>query len=234
MASSILYKTEYKINDYITLKIPTVGDVIDHEDIYYDSVSWITATPFDMMAQLDDMNIDFTQITDWDLFCILFSELQTRDLSLIFKDIQLSDFTMAVNKQNGLIVFVNQSTGAVIDRAIHHEICKFLRTILCFEKNEKRPANEDAKKFMIERAKRKLRRRPKGNKSLLEDQIVALVNTPGFPYDYQSTLGLTIYQFNMSLRQVVKKDAYDKLMTGCYAGTININDLNPDELNWIN
>ena len=74
-----------------------------------------------MMVQLDEMNIDFTQISDWDLFCILFCELQFRDLSLIFKNIKLSDFTTAINKQNGMLVFVNQQTGAVIDRAIHEQ-----------------------------------------------------------------------------------------------------------------
>lgn len=233
MVENILYKTEYKINDRITLKIPTIGEVINNETEYYNNVSWITATPFDMMVQLDEMNIDFTQISDWDLFCILFCELQFRDLSLIFKNIKLSDFTTAINKQNGMLVFVNQQTGAVIDRAIHEQICRFLRRILCFERSEKRPANEEAKKFMIERAKRKQKRSAKREGSFLEDQIIALVNAPGYPYDYQSTLDLTIYQFNMSLRQTVKKDAYDKIMTGYYTGTIDVKNINSEVLNWI-
>ncbi|MBR4021279.1 MAG: hypothetical protein IKI94_01570 [Ruminococcus sp.] len=232
--SGFLYKTEYKINDYITVKIPTVGEIIKNEDEYYESISLIVSTPYDMMVQLDDAGIDFTNITDWDLFCLLFKDLQNRDLSLIFGDINLKDFETAINKQNGNIILLNQKTGAVIDRAIHDKICRFLRQILCIEKNTKKPANEEAKKFMIERARRRQKRnKRKSNQSQLENFIVALVNTSEFSYDYSSTLGLTIYQFYASLHQIVKKVKFDNLMIGCYAGTVSVKELDQKELNWI-
>lgn len=234
MAQSILYQTEHKINDYITIRIPTLREIIDDEDDYYSSVAMIVSTPYDMMVQLDSINIDFTSITDWDLFCLLFNELKQKDLSLIFGNLQLKDFETAVNQQNGNVVLINRQTGAVIDRAIHGQICNFLRTLLGIEKNTKRPANDEAKKYMIERARKRLnRRKKKSEQSQLEDFIVALVNTSEFSYDYNSVLDLTIYQFNASLRQIVKKVKFDNLMIGCYAGTINVKELDQKELNWI-
>lgn len=232
--SGLLYKTEHKINDYITVKIPTVGDIIENEDKYYESISLIVSTPYDMMVQLDDVGIDFTKITDWDLFCLLFKNLQNRDMSLIFGDINLNDFETAVNKQNGNIILLNRKTGAIIDRAIHDKICRFLRQILCIEKNTKKPANDESKKYMIERARRRQKnRKQKSEQSQLESFIVALVNTSEFSYDYSSVLNLTIYQFYASLHQIIKKVKFDNLMIGCYAGTVSVKELDQKELNWI-
>ena len=234
MAKSLLYETEHRINDYISIRIPTVGEIIDNEDDYYGNIALIVSTPYDMMVQLDDVGIDFTKINNWELFCLLFKELQTRDLSLIFGDLDLTGFETAINKQNGNIVLINNETGAVIDRAIHDQICRFLRNVLCLEKNNKQPANDEAKKFMIERARKKMRRNMRrAEKSQFENYIVALVNTSEFPYNYETVLGLTIYQFYASLHQIVKKVKFDNLMIGCYAGTVNMKEIDQKELNWI-
>lgn len=234
MGNSTLYETKHKINDYITIRVPTVGEIIENEDDYYGNVALIVATPFDMMVQLDDMKIDFTKINDWDLFCLLFNELRTRNLSLIFDELNLNDFVIAEDKKTGNIVLINPKTGAKIDRAIHDQICRYLRSILRLQKNDKRPANEEARKYLIERARIKMRRRKKSRaESQLEKYIIALVNTSEFPYTYETVLGLTINQFYASLHQIVKKIKYDNLMIGCYAGTVNMKELDQNELNWI-
>ena len=234
MGKSTLYETKHKINDFITIRVPTIKDIIENEDDYYGNVALIVATPYDMMVQLDDMKIDFTQINEWDLFLLLFNELRTRDLSLIFDGLDLRDFVTAENKQNGTFFFVNPKTGVKIDRAIHDQICRYLRKTLRLQKNDKRPANEEARKYLIERTRTKLKRRRKQLvESQIEKYIVALVNTSEFPYTYESVLGLTINQFYASLHQIVKKIKYDKLMIGCYAGTVNMKELDQNELNWI-
>lgn len=234
MGKSTLYETKHKINDFITIRVPTIKDIIENEDDYYGNIALIVATPYDMMVQLDDMKIDFTQINEWDLFLLLFNELRTRDLSLIFDGLNLRDFVTAENKQNGNIILVNPKTGVKIDRAIHDQICRYLRRTLRLQKNDKRPANEEARKFLIERTRTKLKRRRKQLvESQIEKYIVALVNTSEFPYTYESVLGLTINQFYASLHQIVKKIKYDKLMIGCYAGTVNMKELDQNELNWI-
>ena len=231
---NLLYEKSYKINDYISIRIPTLEEIIKNEEEYFGIVSMIVATPYDLMVQLDDAHIDFAKINDWELFCLLFKDLQTRDLSLVFDNLDLREFEAAVNKQNGNMVLLNRKTGAIIDRAIHDQICRFLRNILGIEKNVKKPANEEGRKFMIERARIKLKRKMRQtHKSELEKYIVALVNTSEFPYDYESVLKITIYQFYASLHQIIKKIKFDNLMIGCYAGTVNTKEINQDELNWI-
>ena len=190
--------------------------------------------PIDMMVQLNDIGIDFTTINEYELFLLLFESLRKKDTSLIFGDLDLSQFHMAINKQNGTIILINEVTGAKIDRAIHGQIASVLRKIHHIEKNNRKPANGEAKEYMIKRARDKMRRRKNGTAdSQLEGLIIALVNTEQFHYGFEGAQELSIYQFNESVRQVVKKIDYDSKMHGIYAGTVNAKDLSQDDLNWL-
>jgi hypothetical protein len=231
---NLLYKREYAINQNIKICIPKVREILDQEDDYYGMVSMLTAMPIDMMVQLDDIGVDFTSINEYELFLLLFSSLKGRDTSLIFGDLDLNGFSPVVNPQNDCIVLLDSSTGTVIDRNIHWEIAGALRKIHNLKRNNRRPGNKEAREYMIRRAREKMRRRNSQKKeSQLEGLIVAMVNTEQFHYDFEGTGDLTIYQFNESVQQVIKKIDYDNLMYGIYAGTVNAKELSQDALNWL-
>lgn len=230
----LLYQKDYPINDYIRVMIPTVGEVLENEDNYYSMVSMLTAMPIDMMVQLDDIGIDFTTINEWELFLLLFNSLKEQDTSLIFGDFDLKPFQPAINPQNGNVILVNKATGVRIDRALHGQIAVALRKIHRLEKDNRKPANGEAREYMIERMRKKLRRRGmRTTDSQLEELIVALVNTEQYHYGFEGTRELSIYQFNESVRQVIKKIDYDNKMHGIYAGTVSAKDLSQDDLNWL-
>ena len=208
--------------------------MLDNEDTYYSMVSMITATPYDMMVQLDDIGIDFMALNDYQLFLLVFNSLKGQDTSLLFGDLDLSAFSMVVNPQNNAFVLRDPKTGAVIDRAIHAKICATLRTIHNLKRNHRKPANDEAKKFLLQRARAKMKRhRNTSESSQLESLITAMVNTEQFPYNYEDVGQLSIYQFNESLQQVIKKIDFDNKMHGIYAGTLSAKDLGQDELNWL-
>lgn len=230
---NLLYQKRYTINDSIYIVIPTVGQIIDNEDAYYGLVSVLTAMPVDLMVQLDDADIDFTSINEYELFLLMFAGLKTQNTSLVFGDLDLSKFKMAVNEQNGNIVLLDKEHGITIDRAIHGRIAGILRKIHHLEKNNRKPANPEAKEYMLKRAREKMRRRNRTENSQLESLIIAMVNTEQYKYDFEGTRELSIYQFNESVRQVIKKVDYDNRMYGVYTGTINAKELSQDDLNWL-
>lgn len=231
---NLLFKREFRINDYIGVTVPRVGEVLDDEDNYYSLVAMLTAMPIDMMVQLDDIGIDFTTINDYELFLILFDVLKEMDTSLVFGELDLQPFRKMVNTQNNQIVLVDNSTGAKIDRAIHGRIASALRKMHHLEKNNRKPGNGEAKEYMLHRAREKMRRnKNRMTESQLEKYIVALVNTAEFPYGYEGTRELSIYQFNLSLRQIIHKIDYDNRMHGIYSGTVDAKKLSQDELTWL-
>lgn len=152
---NLLYKKEHPINEFISVRIPSVGEILECEDEYYGLVSMITAMPIDMMVQLDDIGVDFTTINEWELFLLLFGSIKDRDTSLIFGDLSLSQFQPAINAQNNTVMLIDKDSGAKIDRAIHGQIASVLRKIHHLERNNRKPANGDAKDYMIRRAREK-------------------------------------------------------------------------------
>lgn len=231
---NLLYAKEYAVNDDIRIVIPTVGEVVDNEESYYALISVLTAMPIDMMVQLDDLGIDFTKINEYELFLMTFQGLKDQDMSLVFKDLDVSSFEVAVNEKNQQLVLLDKERDIIIDRAIHGQITAALRKIHHLEKNLRKPGNEEAKEYMLRRARDKMKRhKNRKQESQLEPLIVAMVNTEQYKYDFVRTRELTIYQFNESVRQVIKKVDYDNKMYGIYTGSLSAKDLPKDDLNWL-
>lgn len=206
MTRNFLYKQTIPINEKIEVYVPLVGEILECEDEYYPMVSLFTAMPVDYLVQLDDAGIDFTAIDEWQMFLLFFNGFKFRDTHMVLGDLDLKKFEIGINEQNGQVVLIDAADDIRIDRLIHGQIADALRKIHHLEKNRRKPANGDAKKYMIERARKKLKRRQSmAEDSQLESLIIAMVNTEQFKYDFEGTRELSIYQFNESVRQIIKK-----------------------------
>lgn len=231
---NLLYEDKIRINDNISVMIPAVEDVLRDEENYYRLVNVLTAVPYDMMVQLDDIGVDFTEIDDYDLFRLLFPGLAQEDTSLIFGPLDLSKFETSINKRNGTVVLRDPGTDIIIDRGIFHSIAAVLRELHHLEKTIKRPGNEEAKRYLLERTRKKLaRRKSRKTKSELQSLIVAMVNSSEFKYDYETVRSISIYQFNQSVHQIINKTDWQNRMHGVYAGTVDAKRLTEDEMSWI-
>lgn len=232
--NNLLFKRECAITPHISVIVPTVGEILEDEDNYNLVTALLTAMPIDMMVELDDVGIDFSTIDEYYLFILFFDILKNLDTSLVFGDLDLKKFHKGINENTREWIVRDPNSGAIIDRIVHGQIADTLRKILHHEKNLRKPGNEEARKYMIERARKKrLRNRGRKQDSQLEQLIVALVNTSEFHYGFEGIRELSIYQFNESLRQILKKVEFDNRMIGVYAGTVNAKELSQDDLNWL-
>ena len=232
MTQNLLYAESIPINEKINICVPKVGDILEDEDNYYGALSMVVSSPIDFMVQLDDAGIDFTTIDDYELFLLTFNGLKMMDTHLLFGNLDLSKFDYEEDEENNMIKLVDKENDIVIDKLIHLRIASVLRKVNHLEKDKRKPGNDEAKKYMIERARKKQSRKRK-TESQLEMLIVAMVNTEQFKYDFSGTKDLSIYQFNESVRQVIKKVDYEHKMSGVYAGTIDPKTFSQDELNWL-
>ena len=233
---SLLFRTDVPVTDRISIMIPTVGEILADEDNYYTTVGMLTAMPIDFMVQLDDIGVDFTTINDYDLFLMLSQAICEKDTRLLFGDLDMSNFSLGRHIETGAPVLYDEDNDLVIDRVVHTRIANTLRKIHHLEKNNKQPGNEDARQYMIERARIKAeraKRRKRRTESQLEPLIVAMVNTEQYKYGYRETQDLTIYQFNESVRQIQHKVDYDNRMFGIYSGSLDPKSLDRKDLNWL-
>lgn len=231
---NLLYKDKIPVTSDISIVVPTVGEILDNEDEHNDIISSLTAMPIDMMVPLDDIGIDFSEINAYDLFILMFNGLKKMNTKLVFGNLDLSDFEVIRDDNTKRFRVECASTGVVIDRGIHSAIASTLRRLYHLEQNRRRPANQEAKEYMIQRAREKMtRRKNRQEGSQLEALIVAMVNTEQFKYNYEQVRDMTIYQFNESVYQIIHKVDCEHKLNAVYAGTINPSELSQKELNWL-
>lgn len=231
--SGMLFARSIQAADGITMRLPTVGEILSSEQAYYGLVTLWCATPYEMMVQLDDLGMDFTKISEFELFCLLLPKIAEMDTAMLFPGFDLRGYQTARNRESGETVLWREQDGAIYNRKTHEAVCKALRTVHFMPKPKGQPGNEEARLFMIERMRAKQARAArKPYQSQLEGLIVSLICTEQYKYNFETTQELTIYQFNACLHQIVRKIQYDHLMTGCYAGMIDMKNLNQEDLSW--
>lgn len=233
--TNLLYSDHIKVDDEITLTIPTVGEVIKSDGLYDAIVSTFTATPRDLMVELDDLGIDYNEIEEYDLFLMLSQSLKTMDTSILFGGLDFSQYNIA-ESPSGEIILLNEDTGNYIDKFKYMYLCDTLCKINFITRNNKKAGNNAAKSYLIQKERRKkkrAKRKAKKQENPINGLIISLVNTAEFKYDYSTVLDLTIYQFNASLHQIIDKVNFDKLMIGVYAGTVDTKGMSPNRLSWI-
>lgn len=231
---SLLKLTSVDILPNLSIRIPTVGEILEDEQHYYNLISSLTATPYQYMVQLDDMGIDFTKITDYQLFMMLFPLFVNEDISILFGDIDLSDIKRT-NEKNGMFTLSSEKSNIIIDEFIYNQIVEIIRKINSLKKDNRKPGNDEAKEFRIKLERKKQKRNAnKPYDPYLEKLVVALVNRPEFKYNYETVDNLTIYQFNQSFEQIKTSINFDNAMIGVYAGTIDISKLKDRScLSWV-
>ena len=234
---NLLKVNEYKVNDKISVHVPTVDEIFDFGDQkYYSTVQTLVATPFDLMVELDDIGIDYESITDYQLFVLMMESIAINedDTTIFFGNLNLKNFQEAVNPKNGEKVLWDKNNEIVIDQMIALEICNAIRKIHFWEAPVGRAGNAEAKRYLIER-KRKTKQRlaKKPYKSFLESMIISLVNTEEFPYNYETVMGLSVYKLNASWRQIQKKKHWDQTMNGVYFGTVDKDKIDWEKISWL-
>ena len=234
---NLLRVNDYKVNDKISVHVPTVDEIFDFGDQkYYNIVQTLIATPFDLMVELDDIGIDYETITDYQLFVLMMESIAMNedDTSIFLGNLDLKNFREAVNHQNGEKVLWDKSNDIVIDQMIALEICNAIRKIHFWEAPIGRAGNAEAKRYLIERSRKKKKRlAKKPYKSFLESMIISLVNTEEFPYNYETVMGLSVYKLNASWRQIQKKKHWEQTMNGVYFGTVDTTKINLEKINWL-
>ena len=232
---SLLNSSSLPITPQIELYIPTVGEILEDEKYYYNLVFSLCATPSDYMVQLDDAGIDYTKITDYELFLMLFQMHKTQDFSLLFPKLDMSGFQICSNSETQEKVLYDEMSGIMLDSLITSQITDTLRLINGLKKHVVKPGNDEAKRYLLEKERKRIKRNAnKPYKSQIENLVIALVNRAEFKYNYEEVMDLSIYKFNQSFNQIRTGINFHNTMRGIYAGTIDISKITDKaSLSWI-
>ncbi|MCI8416413.1 MAG: hypothetical protein HFI33_02725 [Lachnospiraceae bacterium] len=221
----------FKVNEYITVYSPYVYEVRDFgENLYHYVLSLFVRRPYDIAVELYDKDIDYQSVSDWDIFFETATKIPIELSCILFGKLNFTDFVPCLNNENGYKCLVNKHNNKIcIDEVIYRKIVTFLRYIhFISEKVEYDVGNSMAKKFLIDRMRRKRNKLTnefasgkKKSNSNISDMIKYCVNNSNFKYDYHSVMNMKLNLLYESYLFITHNNERDNIMSGIYHGTID-------------
>lgn len=229
---SLYFGEPYVVNKYITITIPTIGELVRYgERQYYSMLQTITAIPSEMKSQLWDMGLDWTQITDFQLFMMLAPTLSKEKTCILFGEFDFQAMHPYENRQNDTVVLRNPDTGAVIDELAYGKISSYLCSAHNLTKKVEKAANEFTKKFMIDEDRQRLKYQQRQEyKSFLRPLVSAVKCRMGYTLDYVKNMGLFEFMDDVSRLSIIVQS--DALLQGSYSGMVDTSKIPKKNFDW--
>lgn len=230
----LYFGDDYVINDKIKLKQPKIGDIVNYgEAQYFSMIHTLSAIPSDLKSILwDQMNLDWTQVDDFELFIILSRTMTPDRTGIIFGDLDFSRMKPFRDKSNDEIVLVDLEAEIKIDKLIYMRMMTFLRKLHNITPKPEKAKGKRAKQAMIDEDRRNREyNKDKPFRSYLLPLISAVKVKQGYTRDYVKNMGLYEFFDDVSRMQVI--DSANHLLNGAYCGMADLSKVDKKEFNWL-
>lgn len=225
---------DYKINDYVSIHQPTIGEIIEFgEKNYYCVVSALTAIPSDMKSRLWDNGIDYSKITNYDLFCMMSRNIKKKDSEILLGDLDLSKLHVIKDSSTSLVVLVDDTGKIIIDKLAYAKIANYINKMNGITHKIENPSNETVKKMLIQIDRDNIAKaNGKPYVSQLKPMISAMMRFPGFKYKKSELRECGIYEFMDTYKGAQIYIAATALLQGSYSGMIDTSKTNSEYFDW--
>lgn len=233
-AYKLMMGIDLPINNKISLKHPTVRQVCEFgEDVYFSQIASFVATPTDMKVELDDVGINFEDISDFQLFCMRIESFKNTVVEQLIEGFDFG-YAYPIVREDGQLMLFDPSHNALLDEAYYLILSNYIRVIHGFQKNVEVYGNEFTRKMVIdiERSSRK-HKQHKQSEPFLLDYISGLINCSESKYTYKDVWDVPYYVFIDSIRRTQKVMEFKGLMSGMYSGMVDTSKLNFEKMSWI-
>lgn len=225
------------IKDGIIIRQPTLDEICSYgEKQYWSMIHVLTSVGADMKFQLFDMGIDYTEVSDYQLFysllCRNFSQEQT---SIIFGALDFQKFSLYKKKDSDDVVMCDIENNIDIDEYTYMIIADVLRKIHGLKRNNQMPANEATKQILIEDARDEYNmNKNKEYHSQLKNMISAMINCEGFKFNHNEVWNMKINAFMDSVKRISKIKNADLLLQSGYSGFgVDLKKISNKQLDWL-
>lgn len=226
---SLLGRRTYKVTDRITVNIPTVrmvrGENIEDEDAFWREAGLFTMSPEDIPVELEDIGIDFTAVSEYSVFNLLYT-IQRGDNAdspdLLFSNVNLWRLSPRVNEDK--VEYVDENGDVVLNEVIYNRLSEVITLMVGRTKPKRHKfGNKYAKEHWLNsRRKHKERAAKKQdgdkNGSMLDGIILRLVCNANFPYNFETINDITLFDLLYSLKQIEKDISVSDLVQSRLVG----------------
>ena len=232
---------DYYINEYISIRQPTIGEICEYgEKDYYSMIYTLCSVGADMKWQLDSIGVDYSIVPDFELFYSVLCRGYTKEqTSILFGDVlDFSAMKVKYNnklEENVLIQFFEDGSYIQIDKYVYSSIVSVLRKMHRMKRNDEIPGNEATRKILIEDAREEYaENKDKPSKPYLLNLVSAMVNSEGFKRNDVTVFDMKIYAFMDSVARIGKIKNSELILQSGYSGFgIDLKKIDKEETNWL-
>lgn len=234
----VLYRGhDFAVKDKIIIHQPTLDEICSYgEAAYYSMIYTLTSVGADLKWQLDQAGIDYSKISDFELFYRILCRGYPQDKTqIILGDLDFSAFKLYSKTDTGDMVMYDTVHDIIIDEYTYLVIADALRSMHGFKRNNQIPGNESTRRILIEDAKEEyLSNKEKEYHSQLKNLISSMVNSEGFKYNHSEVWNMKITAFMDSVKRISKIKNAELLLQSGYSGYgINLKDINNKQIDWL-
>ena len=229
----------YVLNDKLTIKHPTVGDIIRFgEQRAYSVVHIFVANTTMYRLVLWDMGVDWNKISDYELFQFLCPTLKQEDTSFLFGDLDFSKMKryqkQLSENEEPVVVLYDPEQDFEIDEETYNKIAWYVRNLFnIFPKVEKAKGKFTKQSIIDEDRMNYERHKNDVYQSTLLPLISSCLNHPGFKYTKQQLINVGIVEFMDSVQRLQVYESSTALLKGMYSGFVSGKDIKPEQLDFM-
>lgn len=226
----------------ITVFQPTIGDLIAlGEKKFYQTLNIFITNTTSHRLELWENKLDWNEVSDFELFCMSYRNIDPDASKLIFKDLDFSTFIPVPREYEDkkYLVLYSKEYDIEINEMVYHHFSQYLRNVFNTFPEEKITSDKIMKKWFIEKDKRQLEiDKKKSEKGTLESQTIqplisACINHPGFKYKLHELKEVGICEFYDSVKRLQVYENTTALMKGMYSGMIDGKKINAEDYNFM-
>lgn len=225
----------------ITVLSPTIGDIIVlGESKFYSTLNLLVANTTSYRLFLWDLQLDWNEVSDFELFCMIYKNIDPDASKLLFGDLDFSLFepkVLNVDATTKKLILANVEQNVEIDEDVYQQIHQYFQMMFNMHPEELLTEEKRMKDWWIQKDRREQDLKAKGDadekKYSIQPIISSLVNHPGFKYKLQELREVGVAEFYDSVKRLQIYEQSNALLHGIYGGMVSSKDIEPESYNFM-
>lgn len=218
----------------VTVKSPTIGDIVEiGESKFYSTLSVLVGNPTQFRLMLWNSGIDWCTITDFQMFSMMYKELDADVVNLLFDNIDFSKFEVYGRPQEDgteEIFLYDEESDTEITELVYQYFHQYLQNVFNMKPEREVTPDKMLKEAWIRKDTVELKQKEKkGDKSSFSfvPLISSYINHPATKYKLRELKEVGVAEFFDSLKRIQLYEHATAVLRGMYSGFVDSKHIDP-------
>lgn len=222
----------------VVVKIPTIGQIIDiGQDRFFQTLNLFITNTTVYRSFLWKLGQDWNEVSDFDLWKILYKNADDDVLNLLFEGIDFKqlDYYEQHKDEETRVLLYDPTNEVEINEEVYQNIHQYLQEVFNMHPEEEFTKDKTLKTWWIQKDEREASRKKDNdsNQKSLKTLISACINHPGFKYKLEELENVNVCVFYDSVKRLQIYESSTAVLKGLYSGMVDGSKIKPTEYDFM-